>query len=128
MIRRWAWNARQEVRQLTRRALDRLDPPEPTVPATPPDEPAPGPVAAPPRPEVLQVEVESTPNPLALRLGLSRALVDPAPDGSLARALRGVDGVADVFLGEGFVTVMRQPDADESTVRDATVALLLQQG
>ncbi len=122
MIRRWAYNTRHTVRHLSRRLLDRLDPPDspPPPPAAPPAPPA--------RPEALSVEVEATPNPLATRFGLSRPVGEVHPQSPLGMRLHGIDGVADVFGGQGFVTVTRAAGSDEHQVIEAVKEALLALG
>jgi len=103
------YQGRQGVRSLTRRALDRLDPP-------------PVDVAAPTPP--LHVVPEVTPNPLAVRYGVSRpvGLVDGhTPTG---RALLAIDGVVSVYGTGDFVTVTRDASADPDAVQTDVLVVL----
>ncbi len=109
MIRRMLYQGRQGVRSLTRRALDRLDPPPVSVAASTPP---------------LRVVPEITPNPLAVRYGVSRpvGLVDGhTPTG---RALLAIDGVLSVYGTGDFVTITRDASADPEVVETNVVAVL----
>jgi|RhiMetdeSRZDD1v2_1073273.scaffolds.fasta_scaffold3908113_1 hypothetical protein len=74
----------------------------------------------------LQIRIEPTPNPNAVKLSTNRPLAegraqsytDPAQAfaSPLARALFAVPGVVGVFLLRDFVTVTRDPDAAWETI------------
>ncbi len=111
MIRRMLYRGRQRVRSLTRRALDRLDPPE---------EPE-GPVGEP-----LRIVSEQTPNPLAVRYGVSRPLGMVDGHTALGRSLLGIPGVVSVYGTGDFVAVTRADDADGDAVDGAVRRVLTQ--
>jgi hypothetical protein len=103
------YQGRQRVRSYARRALDRLDPPEPASEA--------------PR-APLRVVPEATPNPLAVRYGVSRpvGLVDGHT--ALGRSLLAIDGVVSVYGTGDFVTITREEGAHAPTVEAEVVATL----
>lgn len=100
-------------------------PRSPAAPATPP----------PPRPP-LDLAVEGTPNPLALKFvcgvpvvgrgSLVAADAEAARGQPLAEALFALDGVASVFATRDFVTVTRSADGPPWGVLEPRVAEVLQ--
>jgi len=111
VIRRMLYRGRQRVRGWTRRALDRLDPPD--APEGPVEEP-------------LRIVPEQTPNPLAVRYGVSRPVGMVDGHTALGRSLLGIPGVVSVYGTGDFVAVTRDADADQLTV-DAAVRRVLTQ-
>jgi hypothetical protein len=109
MFRRIAYLGRQRIRAISRRLLDRIDPPAAVEP--PPSAP-------------LRVDVEATPNPLALRYGLSRPVGQVDGHTPLGRALLALDGVASVYGTADFVAVTRAADADGDAVHEQVLAVL----
>ena len=82
------------------------------------------------------IETEGTPNPATLKFLPGRAILgdrtadfadaDAALISPLAEALFGIQGVARVFLGNDFVTVTKNSEADWPDLKPQILALLME--
>lgn len=82
-----------------------------------------------------RIEFQPTPNPNAGKFILDREVVpggksrsfstrDEARGDALGEALMDLDGVANVFMVEDFVTITRRPEADWSVLRPRVEAAI----
>jgi len=131
MIRQAARAVLNQIRDLNRRWIDRVDPDWPPAPADSEGESSPSSTS--PAVGDVWVVIEGTPNPDAVKFTANRTITDTPttwltgsrPEHPVGQTLLALPGVRSVFAVDDFVTVTRESGVDWSMLEPAIESALV---